>query len=58
MPPFQLIKKLFVRQAHGPSLTRFALIYGLERRWYERIPWLGDRWLRRRTRWAMRNEQG
>lgn len=38
-----------VGKATGPALSLVALdMYGLRRYWYERIPWIGDRWLRQR----------
>lgn len=38
-------------RARGRALSAIALDqYGMRRRWYERAPWFGDRWLRRRMR--------
>jgi hypothetical protein len=42
--------------ARGRALTLITLQYAISRKWYERIPWLGDRWLRKRLRvhWSRR----
>jgi hypothetical protein len=36
------------KRATGHALTIIAIERGIHRRWFERIPVLGDRWLRRR----------
>lgn len=45
---------VFLDRCRGRALTLLALDRcGLARRWYERLPGLGDRWLRRRVVTAM-----
>jgi len=36
-------------RATGIHLTAIADLYGFKRKWFEKIPWLGDWLLRRRT---------
>jgi hypothetical protein len=39
---------VFLDRLRGRALSLVAINQGISRRWYERLPWLGDRWLRRR----------
>ena len=36
-------------RAKGIHLTAIANLYGFKRKWFEKIPWMGDWLLRRRT---------
>jgi len=47
-----MIKK-YMPTTRGKALDAVAARYGLRRRFYERLPWFGDNWLRARIAQAV-----